>query len=231
MPNQVYLKVFANPHCAELDSEGRAFGRIQYEPSTEEGADNSTLPFVGCHVIATPKKKGKSAKPAAGTKFHHVVKTGVATHADEDHVWEYDTEPALVPQTPYYMDALQQHGHHGPALLPADLETYIAVHGTADRWRTPHERLHQYVSERGGIPQLTPNEDLLEASRDAHAAKHKAVKEPPVFDPAHDRDHAAEWEAFVGSELVEKHKAIQAAHLARVAPPKADDSTTTSATV
>lgn len=217
MPKPLFLKVFANPFCAPADHEGRAHGHIQYEPRLYVGDDsgaraaaddfNSQLPFVGCRVIATPKAKG-SLTVASSAKLHHVVRTGNASHADWDHRWEYDTEPTLVEQTPYYLHALRVHGHHGAALLPADKRTYGIVHGTFERWRTPHVRMHQFARERGVVPHLSIHSEhpnVLKA-RLGHAEKRKADATLP------ERDHLAEWEAFVGDEVLAERMAHEQAN-------------------
>jgi hypothetical protein len=235
MPKQVYLNVFANPFCAEPDHEGRAHGHMKYEP--EGLPSDAHIPFLGCQLLATPKAKGKPYQPGKGVKFiHQVVPSGSSKAADWDHVWEYHVEPTLVPQTPYYMHALTQHGHHGPALLPADEETFVLVYGTKAGFRSPHERLHQYACERALIPRLRPTDELLAVSRAAHERKHAEAakqagveaKEPPPFDPAIHRDHEAEWLAFVGKEVVAKRVALETAHKARMAELVPDS---TSATV
>lgn len=209
---KVYLNVFANPFCVEEDHEGRAHGHVQFEPVFKaKDPRNALLPYVGCHLIATPKAKGEDGVPEPGTKLHIVVQSGQAEHAGWDHVWEYDTEPTLVPLTPYYLHHLRSHGHHGPALLPADEATYKHVHGTNDRWRAPHMRLHQYSRERDLIPQLRlPAEGPV---LDAHTAHLAARKEDAKLPP---RDHEAEWHAFVGEAVVKARLEHEQAHPQKV---------------
>lgn len=187
MPKQTVLRVFANPFCAEIDGEGRAHGHVRYEPSGNGGNGDAHLPFLGCHLIATPRKAGDGGVPEPGSKLHHVVKAGDST--DYDHVWEYDTEPTTVPLTRYYLDLCRQHGHHGAALLCADLETHMLVFGTREGFHDPRARLHRYVMERSATPRLKPTAEM-HAAHVAALAMDPAAKMP--------RDHEAEWAGFVG---------------------------------
>lgn len=190
MPKPIELRVFMNPFCAELDAEGRACGAVRFAP---QGLDSDAfLPYIGCHLIATPRAAGDGRVPKAGTLLHHVVKTGDQT--DWDHVWEYDTEPTTIVLTPkttaYYLDHLRTHGHHGPALLSADIETHRRVRGTRAGYHDARARLHRYVMERGAIPRLRPTEDIQ-----ARVLKARAAGEE------HERDHEAEWLAFVAEHV------------------------------
>lgn len=192
MPEQVMLRVFANPFCVEADADGRAHGHIRFEPSASGRAPaDAHLPFVGCHLTARPRPPTSTLEDSR--TFRHVVAEGDRT--DWEHIWEYDTEPTLVPQTAYYMRNLQLTGHHGPALLPADLATYKLVHGTAAGWRDARARLHQYVQERKVTPRLRPTEDVqAKLARRVHPEASAAEK-------AYARDHEAEWMAFVGEAV------------------------------
>jgi hypothetical protein len=185
MPKQVVLRVFANPFCAGLDHEGRPHGHVRHEPPRDGGSATAQPPFLGCHLIATPKRAGDAGVPAPGTKLHHVMKVG--DQSDYDHVWEYETEPTIVPLTPYYLSLLRQHGEHGAALLCADLQTHAIVFGTREGFHPPQARLHRYVMERGATPRLRLN-----------AEQHTVFTAKLAVDPKHERDHAAEWDEFVG---------------------------------
>lgn len=200
MPRQQPLKVFVNPYCAELDPEGRPHGHVRYEPpkGARRGGLNIVPPLLGCHLLATPVESGEDGAPAdEGLKLHQVLKHAALSQADWDHVFEYDTEPTTIPYTAYYRDLLIRHGHHGPALLPADEASYAIVHGTKAGFRDPRARLHQYAVERGAIPRLKPTT----AVQTAHAVAETLAGKAP------ERDHEAEWRAFVGEKVLEARKA------------------------
>jgi hypothetical protein len=226
MPEPQLLRVFVNPFCAGLDAEGRVCGAVRYEPTGVDHEFDAALPYIGAHLLATPKKKGSKAKPKAGLKLHHVVKTGKAEDADYDHEFEFHTDVVTVEDTPYYRTLLEQHGQHGPALLPADEATYVLVHGTLDRYRSPHTRLHQYARERAVFPRLVLNDLTIKASKAAHE-KRCAVLQKATSEVEFARDPEAEWLAFVGEEIAEAretHEAEQAEAMKRitgesVAPP------------
>lgn len=218
MPKQVVLRVFANPFCAESDVENRLHGHVRHEPSGNGGSGDAHLPFLGCHLISTPKKAGDAGVPEPGSKLHHVVAMG--DQADYDHVWEYDTEPTTVPLTRYYLDLCRQHGHHGAALLCADIETHRLVFGTSEGFHDPRARLHRLVGERSATPRLRPTAEM-------HAAHAEALaKDPAATMP---RDHDAEWVGFVGEHaktFEPKPEAAPAPKLAlRSTAPKAPEAT------
>jgi hypothetical protein len=174
MPKREMLTVVANPFSAELDHEGRPHGRLQYEPNPN--VKTASLDFVGCRLVATLVEAGKNGKP--GVYDTHV---------------EYSRTPVQVQRTAYYMKhGLKAHGHHGPALLPADLATFIAVHGQANasRYRDPLARLAQLAAEREAVP-------VLQLDPAAAAARAEAV----AAGKATPRDHAAEWAAHVAAAV------------------------------
>lgn len=185
MPKPVQYVVFANPFCVEVDDQGRTHGHIPYSEEDSPSAHKQAKRFVGCHLTA-------QANPGTPGKLqgqHHITIVGGRDITDWDHSWEYDTEPTtLLPQSKasehYYLDAMRAHGHHGAALLPADVATWTIVHGSPAGFRDPRAWLHQYVGERSATPHLKQSA----ATKTLGAAADGA----PV-----DRDHDKEWLAFV----------------------------------
>jgi hypothetical protein len=180
MPKPALIKVFPNPHGCELDHEGRAHCHVHYQPM----GNNSMPQLLGCRLIAT-----KLRDPDPSTQLS----------GDDDHVYEYDTEPTVVPATAYYLHHLRSFGVHGAALLPADERTTKLVYGVGIKHRCPKARIAQRVKERGGVPRLKPSDDVLKAQADHETAQSKLA--PGEKPKAFERDHVAEFEAWSGVKL------------------------------
>jgi len=160
------IRVYANPFGAEADHEGRTHCHVHYEPRHN---DDAPMRFVACRLIATQTQVA-DRRDVKGP-----------WEDDFDHVWEYDTEPTIVPLTAYYMAHLRQCGAHGPALLPADRETWALVHGDAKSFRDPKAALAQFHIERG------------------HAPRMKGAPETPADHPEGEPEpHVAHFRAWLG---------------------------------
>lgn len=200
MPKPKMLRVYPNPFCADLDHEDRAHGRIPYEPNPK---GDPGIQWVGVTL--------RAAKIADGPvdEKQNVLPVGKGDRSNWDHVCEYDLEPVTVPPTGYYLRALTETGHHGPALLPADEDTHLAVHGTRKCFRDHRARLAQLVAERGATPKLAIHPKLVE--------QHTALL--AKGQPLPERDHEAEWAAFVAPALkAEKDAKDSAAKTQEPAP-------------
>lgn len=138
-PKHKLIKVFANPFGAGADHEGRTHCHVHYEPRNN---DDAGMRFVGCRLIAT--QIATADRRAVNGRWED----------DYDHVWEYDTEPSIVPLTAYYMGHLRNWGEHGPALIPADREAWIAVHGDDKKYEDPRARLARFHLERDHAPRM-----------------------------------------------------------------------------
>lgn len=147
MPQKATLKVFANPFVCELDHEGRAHGRLAYEPNIAQG--DAHLRWVGCRVKATLLRKQN---------------TNDSVRELHDHWVEYATEPTLLEESEYYRRAIRE-----GALFAVDVDTHARAFGTRDGFVDPRKRLAQLASERKAIPMLEGPEPAAGAERDRDA--------------------------------------------------------------
>lgn len=138
------IRVLPNPYSADTDHLGRLHGRVLYEPQLPDR--DVSLRFVGCRLVATPLPDGdrpNGSSVLANAFDHH------------DRAWVYDSEPVVVPVTPYYLMQIRQ-----GALLCADVESHKVAFGGPAGFVPPLERLAQYADERGVCPE--PADDQTE---------------------------------------------------------------------
>lgn len=211
MPKAKLLKVFANPFAAEIDHEGRPCGAVKYAEKDHKSVHGQQPRFVGVKLVEVRKNEGPEGEtPDQSGGVVHAINPHLDV-SDWNHEWEYDTEPSVVPLNRYYMDALTVCGHHGPGLLPADVDTYFHVHGTREGFRDPRARLHQFVVERKAHAEKSERQFShprvkLSAEVAAKLAR-KVHPEATSEEKDYERKHEAEWMAFVKPALDAEAKA------------------------